>query len=273
MPSIRKRDAGKKALVKLSPATANGWISILRVICRAMTKHFELPRDPSDGVEYFSVPRTYTREEPNALTTPQSAAFVARMKQLYCQHYAMVLLGFAIGARPSTLRPLRRSGPCADILWDEGSLLLRRSHSLGREIMDRTKNKHDLQLPLPPVVLDALREHIAALEGPMAESEYLFPSTTGGLRSRSVLDKPFRAVAKSLGWSMRVTPIAMRRTFQDLARNANVRDFITRAISGHETERMQEHYSTAQREEMLTAVGRVATALVPPESPPQPNGG
>ena len=90
MPSIRKRDAGKRVLVKLSPATANGWISILRVICRAMTKHFELARDPSDGVEYFSVPRTYTREEPNALTTQQSAAFVARMKALYPQHYAMV---------------------------------------------------------------------------------------------------------------------------------------------------------------------------------------
>jgi len=214
-------------------------------------------------MDYFPVPRTYTREEPNALTPPQSAAFLARMKQLYPQHYAMVLLGFTIGARPSTLRPLRRSGPFADILWDDGSLLLRRSHSLGREIMDRTKNKRDLHLPLPPLVLDALRGHVAALEGRMAESEYLFPSTTGGLRSRSALDKPFRAVTKSLEWSMRVTPIAMRRTFQDLARNANVRDFVTRAISGHETERMQAHYSTAQREEMLTAVDRVASALVP----------
>ncbi len=264
MPSIRKRDAGKKVLVKLAPATANGWISILRVVCRAMTKHFELERDPSDGVEYFAVPRTYTREQPNALTTPQSAAFVAKMKELYPQHYAMVLLGFAIGARPSTLRPLRRSGSCADILWDDGSLLLRRSHSLGREIMDRTKNKHDLLLPLPKLVLDALREHETALEGPAAKSEYLFPSTTGGLRSRSALDKPFRRVVKSLGWTLRVTPIAMRRTFQDLARNADVRDFITRAISGHETERMQEHYSTAQREEMLVAVDRVAGALLRP---------
>jgi hypothetical protein len=41
------------------------------------------------------------------------------------------------------------------------------------------------------------------------------------------------------------------------ARYAANHDFVTRAISGHQTERMQRHYSTAQREEMRDAVGRV----------------
>ncbi len=45
MPSSRTRDKGK--LVRLSPTTANGWISILKVICAAMTKHYELARDPA----------------------------------------------------------------------------------------------------------------------------------------------------------------------------------------------------------------------------------
>lgn len=61
MPSTRKRDEGKGKIVKLSPVTANGWLSILKVICAAMTKHYELARDPSsasglvvfaDGKEY-----------------------------------------------------------------------------------------------------------------------------------------------------------------------------------------------------------------------------
>ncbi len=34
----------------------------------------------------------------------------------------------------------------------------------------------------------------------MADSDLLFPATTGGMRSRSALDKPFRHVLKSLGW-------------------------------------------------------------------------
>jgi len=48
MPSSREREKGK--LVHLSPVTANGWISILRVICAAMTKHYELARDPAKAV-------------------------------------------------------------------------------------------------------------------------------------------------------------------------------------------------------------------------------
>src|SRR5271165_4754315 len=106
----------------------------------------------------------------------------------------------------------------------------------------------------------------------MAESEYLFPSTTGGLRSRSALDKPFRDVVTALRWDLKLTPRAMRRTFQDLARRAQVHDLVTRAISGHATDRMQRHYSTAQREEMLSAVDKVVS-LFATRFPEEPGGG
>jgi len=263
MPSIRKKDLGKKRIVKLSPVTANGWISILKVICGAMTKHHELARDPSKPVDYFPVPRLYTREQPNALTRDQLPIFLAKMKKLHPQHYAMVLLGFAIGARPSTLRPLRRSGPEADVLWDERVVLLRRSNPAGDEIVERTKTKIDQEIPLPATVMRALREHVAALPpGQMRKSIYLFPSITGGLRSRSVLDKPFADVLEALRWTLHFTPKGMRRTFNDLARQAQVHDIVLRAISGHQTERMQRLYSTAQREEMRAAVGKVISSKV-----------
>ena len=45
----------------------------------------------------------------------------------------------------------------------------------------------------------------------------------------------------------------MRRTFQDLARAAEVKDLVTRAISGHATETMQHHYSTVAAEEKKQA--------------------
>ncbi len=261
MPSIRKSDQGKKKLVSLAPATANGWMSIVKVICGAMTNHYELGNDPSDVLEYFHVPRTYTREQPNALAPEQAGAFLAKMKELYPQHYAMTFLGFAIGSRPSTLRPLRRRGQTPDLLWEEGILLLRRSHSMGKEIMDQTKTALDQEIPLPPAVMEVLREHVASLDGAMGDSDYLFPSVIGGLRARSVLDQPFRQVVQALKWDLKLTPKAMRRTFQDLARRANIHDLVTRAISGHTTERMQRHYSTAQNAEILHAVGRVAGFL------------
>jgi hypothetical protein len=143
MPSRRKRDAGKNRIVKLSPITANGWLSILKVVCAAMTKHFELEKNPAAALEYFATGRTYTREQPNALTAKQARVFLTTMKRMCPQHYAMVFFGFISGARPSTLRPLRRQGEVTDLKWDERVILLRRSNSLGDEIMDETKTALD----------------------------------------------------------------------------------------------------------------------------------
>jgi hypothetical protein len=52
----------------------------------------------------------------------------------------------------------------------------------------------------------------------------------GGMRSRSGLGKPSEDVAKALGWKIHFTPRGIRRTFQDLARQAHAHDVITRAI-------------------------------------------
>jgi hypothetical protein len=49
----------------------------------------------------------------------------------------------------------------------------------------------------------------------------------------------------------------MRRTFQDLMRAANVKDIVTRRISGHATEAMQLGYSTVEQGEILDALTRV----------------
>jgi integrase len=93
------------------------------------------------------------------------------------------------------------------VSWDEGIVLLRRSNSLGAEIMDQTKTGRDQEIALPPFTIQVLREHVEALpDGPMKRSTYLFPSTTGGMRSRSALDKPFREVVGALGWNIRLSP-------------------------------------------------------------------
>jgi len=55
-----------------------------------------------------------------------------------------------------------------------------------------------------------------------------------------------------------VSPRTMRRTFQDLARAASVGDLVTRAVSGHQTEDMQRHYSTVRAEEIRGSLRRVA---------------
>jgi hypothetical protein len=49
----------------------------------------------------------------------------------------------------------------------------------------------------------------------------------------------------------------MRRTYQDLARAAEVKDIVTRSLSGHATEAMQEHYSAVQVDEMRASIGKI----------------
>jgi integrase len=103
---------------------------------------------------------TYTEEEPNALFPEEAPKFMEAVHELYPQHYAMVFLGLATGLRPSSLRPLRRSGPNADILWAEAKLLVRRSHTLASEVMNTTKQKVKYRIHLPEEVVKVLRWHV-----------------------------------------------------------------------------------------------------------------
>jgi integrase len=125
--------------------------------------------------------------------------------------------------------------------------------------MATTKTKIRQRITLPPVLVDILRWHIATqLTTPEQQaSELLFPTEEGRFRSRSALKNPFINVTKAIGLKKHVSPKAMRRTFQDLARAAKVKDIVTRAISGHATETMQHHYSTVAADEKKRAIAKV----------------
>src|SRR5262249_39351311 len=64
-------------------------------------------------------------------------------------------------------------------------------------------------------------------------------------------------VASILGLGKKFTQRGLRRTFQDLARAAQVEGIITRSIGGHATERMQERYSTVHGAEQRAALAKV----------------
>ena len=55
----------------------------------------------------------------------------------------------------------------------------------------------------------------------------------------------------------------MRRTFNDLMRAAQVEAIVTRSISGHLTERMQDHYSTVSGAEQRASIAKVIDLMTP----------
>ena len=166
--------------------------------------------------------------------------------------------------RPSSLHPIRRRGPSAELNWDEGILLVRRPQTRRHEVMSATKTGRDQTIHLPPALVDVRRVHADALPpGRMRDSELLFPTERGDHRSGSCVTRPFLTIAKAIGLTSLVSPRTMRRTFQDPAREAGVRDVVTRAISGHATGSMQRHYSTARDHEITARLPRVfSLALV-----------
>lgn len=253
--------AGKIKACAMAPTTANTILGVMRQITDEAVVDYD-SRDPMRGIDPFDTREhnTYTEEEPNSLSPDLVPTFLAKMRELHPAHYAFAFLGFTTGLRPSSLRPLRRDGANADLKWQDGVLLIRRSQTIGDDVMETTKTDLHQRLTLPKELLDVLRWHVdeQLLHTPMRMSDLLFPSTNGGFRARSVLDKPFDEVSKSVGLKFNFTPRGMRRTYQDLARAAGIHDAVTRAISGHSTPAMQLHYSTARGGEVKHALSKVA---------------
>ncbi len=237
-----------------SPTVLNTWLSVLRVITKAAVNEYNLPFDPMVGISNFPETSSYTEEEPNALSPEENevSLFLTKLQEKYPQHYVLALLGFVIGQRPSTLRPLRRRGPEADIKFHENgtaTILLRRSNSRGHVVTDRSRLKtKDTETPkvlLPEGMAKVLKDHVEKLDADpvTAASELLFPSpVTGKMRSRSSLAKPFATVAKLIGLTKRITPKAMRRTFKDMSRAVGIEAVVRKAVSGHSTDAMDTHY-------------------------------
>lgn len=80
-----------------------------------------------------------------------------------------------------------------------------------------------------------------------------------------MLNKPFAAVSDAIGLGYHFTQRGMRRTFNDLMRAAEVEAIVTRSISGHLTERMQDHYSTVSGSEQRTSIAKVIALMTPAE--------
>jgi len=251
-------------ILPYSNTTLNTWLRVLRTICAEMTKEFELDKNPCDGLELFPEDSPYTDEQPNALNEEgEVAKFLAKMDELYPQHYAQTALGFCIGHRPSTLRPLTRKGPDPD--WtvnDEGTsrLRVRKSNSRGQEVMKRTKNRQVIIIDLPVSVTEMLQEHVAKLDecAITRTSDLLFPSTrTGRIQSRTTLAKPFAVVASAIGLKKKITPKAMRRSYKDIARAADIPAAVRKGVSGHKTDVMDAHYASPSLAEKSRAVAKV----------------
>jgi integrase len=83
----------------------------------------------------------------------------------------------------------------------------------------------------------------------------LFPTRVGTRRTPSSVNYVLRRLAKAAGIAKNVTSHALRRTTNNLVRKAEGGgELVARAITGHVTQDMTDHYSEYDREERVSAL-------------------
>jgi integrase len=243
-------DAGLRA--GRAPATVRGWFRVFRTMWRDAMEPLGLERDPTLRIQFPEEPE---REEPNALDPAQLESFLVAMHALYPQHFALTTLLAWTGLRFCHASALRWE----DVDEERGVIWIRRKQVRGRVGQVSRRKRAPRELPLEPALARAIREHRELLEESptLCDSPWVFPSRRGTLRTPGGLWKAWQACLGVAEIAGRFTVHGLRRTFNDLARRSGTDAIITRAMTGHVTERMREHYSTVGLSEKRTAMANV----------------
>jgi integrase len=230
-----------------SPRTVGNFLRVLRALLRDAVAELELPRDPCARVK---PPRAegYSEEAPNLLAPEELRMLLHVMETEFPEWYALTLTLAYTGLRWGEATALKWS----DVDKERGVIWVRRSNWFGQIVETKTGKKRSVGLPpqLGEVLEDRRRKT------PPVEGGWVFATKKGELIRGSTLGKPLQKALQRAGITHNVTPHGLRRTFNNLARQV-VSGEVVRAITGHSTVAMTEHYSHVDAAEKRTAALRV----------------
>lgn len=236
--------------------SVSSWYSTLRNIVSDMVIEHELPRNPCQGVRG---PRKHPAPRAERNLKPAQLGDFLRLVKMHCpQHHTIALLLAMYGLRWEEASALH------DHHIDEKGMEIRIVQTQVRGVLDRPKNEKAKSLPLDADVLQAIREHQALMEirsNPGRRQGIIFPNAKGGYRLPSSVSKGWRTVSETMGLDWVVTPHDLRRSYQNLLRQANVNQIVQQAMMGHSSDAMTEHYSHVDMEEKRAAQSKVVDFL------------
>ena len=234
-------------------STVNGHLRVLRLVLQ------EVGNSAARSVR--TVPEDdalTTDDDPNLLSEEELIKFLEVARKDWPQHYAMIVLMFSTAMRMGTVRALRWE----DLDIENGIIRVRRRIS-GDEVLPgvkRSRRSADFP-PLWPEVIDALEAHRETFNEAQIASGLIFPTRTGGVRARTALNKPFRAIRERAGIKKRLTPsTGPRRTASRLYRKV-ADSAVAKAVAGHLTDKMHRHYGQVDIEEKQEAASRLRARL------------
>lgn len=218
-----------------SPVTINGRLRVAKTFFADVCADIGIA-SPAARLRTLPEPER-TEDEGNVLELWEVQRVLKALRDDQPQWYALIATLVLTGLRFGEATALT----WADVLDDR--ILVSKSQVRGR--VGPTKTKRRRSVPLLPELADILREHRRKLlerQAPGLAEGMVFPSEVGTyLRTAG----PRKAMLKALAWAQvrrRVTLHGMRRTLNnELRKRADGQ--VVRAITGHTTEAMTEHYS------------------------------
>jgi integrase len=240
---------------------------VLRTLLNAAVAQGLIASNPATAVRALRERRDDDGDEDdwaNALTPTELDSYLRSWRELYPEHFALIATLVLTGLR---------WGEATALMWSDveaaeqsAALRIRRSHVRG-VLRNTTKTGKRRMVPFPAELASLLGDHRRALLATQhagLDEGWVFPNGAGKPRANGSLCDANRRVLKHAKIGKRVTIHGLRRTATDLLRRAAVDPVAAKAIIGHTTDRMREHYSTVNAEETRDTrhrrAGRVARA-------------
>lgn len=247
--SQKKNKSGER----YAPSTVNTWLKVMRQFMRHVYALEELGPSPVEDVTPLAL--THTKNERTCLTVEEAALLLKTLagEDRWAHYYPMVLLGLSTGARHSELSALHWD----DIDTDRKVIRLHHSQNKGRRKAGTKTNKRKT-FPLLPEIEAALTEHrqrMIAEQHPALATGIVFPARVrpenakhGCYMQRWTLRGVLEKVCE-VAEVPRITPHDFRVFLDTRLLVAGVHPELVRAMTGHDTEAMTEHYAHVSPED------------------------
>jgi integrase/recombinase XerD len=228
--------------------TLNSAWAVCRSLLRDAVVLAGLRQDPTTGVRFHA--KGAPAKQKDILTQEEVHALLGAAALESPDVRAMLVLGFTTGMRFGEMSALT----WADVDFERRNILVAKSQVKGH--VGQTKTGTVRRVPLADATVAVLMAHRewqkTQLVPNLDTTRLLFPSKKGTHRSPSMLFKPLLRCANRAGITKHVSPHTMRRTVNNLIRQASG-DIVARAVTGHATSEMTEHYSHVSTGEKLNA--------------------
>ncbi len=261
-------------LKKYAPQTINTWFRTFRLIMERAVRDGLIPRNTARDVPSLPEKRT-TGVRGRSLTPKEFSKFIeicsledyTRVPEDVRRH--LLLIAWT-GMRTGEALALRFE----DI--KEHEIHIQRSVWRGQVKSTKTDDPRRVAMPQPLIELIAQQKTwLDATQHPGRPSGLIFPAveaqSKGALargatteirwfRAKSTLLKAIAIVCEDAGLQ-RISPHSLRRTFEDLLREAGVEQMVRRAVAGWRTEKAQGIYATVGSKDRQAAAWAMETLV------------